>query len=187
MNPASCRLQWLRCCAIPALLAVGCAAGAADSNWASGGDTESRIEWLQDELSEHKGTESLVPEMPPPGSLGPESRAALEAAYTAYYEYQEQGFAHRRNVFIWQLVSSVVIFVVVILLMMAGVYFSWIQFQQGLNENEQGADQDMTTNLEVSGSGFKISSPILGVIILVISLGFFYLYLVHVYPIREIL
>jgi hypothetical protein len=31
-----------------------------------------------------------------------------------------------------------------------------------------------------------VSSPVLGVIILVISLGFFYLYLVYVYPISEI-
>jgi len=32
-----------------------------------------------------------------------------------------------------------------------------------------------------------VSSPVLGVIILVISLAFFYLYLVFVYPIKEIL
>jgi len=32
-----------------------------------------------------------------------------------------------------------------------------------------------------------VSSPVLGVVILVISLAFFYLYLVHVYPISELL
>jgi len=32
-----------------------------------------------------------------------------------------------------------------------------------------------------------VASPVLGVVILVISLAFFYLYLVYVYPIEEIL
>jgi hypothetical protein len=40
--------------------------------------------------------------------------------------------------------------------------------------------------LDLSTAGLKVSSPVLGVIILVISLAFFYLYLVYVYPISEI-
>jgi hypothetical protein len=35
-------------------------------------------------------------------------------------------------------------------------------------------------------SGIKVSSPVLGVVILVISLAFFYFYLVYVYPIENI-
>ncbi len=45
---------------------------------------------------------------------------------------------------------------------------------------------DETTEIVASVKGIKVSSPILGVIILVISLLFFYLYLVYVYPITEI-
>jgi len=41
--------------------------------------------------------------------------------------------------------------------------------------------------LELGQTGLKVSSPVLGVIILVISLAFFYLYLVYVYPIGELL
>lgn len=41
-------------------------------------------------------------------------------------------------------------------------------------------------SVELSTSGIKVSSPVLGVIILALSLAFFYLYLVYVYPIKEI-
>lgn len=37
------------------------------------------------------------------------------------------------------------------------------------------------------GGGFKVSSPVLGVLILALSFLSFYLYIVHVHPIQEIL
>ena len=42
------------------------------------------------------------------------------------------------------------------------------------------------TSFSASATGISVSSPVLGVIILVISLAFFYLYLVYVYPISEL-
>jgi hypothetical protein len=53
-------------------------------------------------------------------------------------------------------------------------------------KGRDGTTVQEPTELEISKSGVKVSSPILGVIILVISLAFFYLYLVYVYPIEEI-
>jgi hypothetical protein len=47
-------------------------------------------------------------------------------------------------------------------------------------------EPESITEFEASAKGIKVSSPVLGVIILVISLAFFYLYLVYVYPISEI-
>jgi len=44
----------------------------------------------------------------------------------------------------------------------------------------------MDTDLELSTTGVKVSSNILGVVILSLSLAFFYLYLAFVYPIQEI-
>jgi hypothetical protein len=44
---------------------------------------------------------------------------------------------------------------------------------------------DGGTSLELSTTGLKVSSPVLGVVILALSLGFFYLYLVYAYPIQE--
>jgi hypothetical protein len=43
----------------------------------------------------------------------------------------------------------------------------------------------VATQLELSTSGIKVTSQVLGVIVLIVSMGFFYLYLKTVYPIQE--
>ncbi len=48
------------------------------------------------------------------------------------------------------------------------------------------AIQPTTTELEISSNGVKVNSPVPGVIILVISLAFFYLYLVYLCPIENV-
>ena len=49
----------------------------------------------------------------------------------------------------------------------------------------QASSLGLDTSLEASAQGIKVSSPVLGVIILSLSLLFFYLYLSFVYPIQE--
>jgi hypothetical protein len=111
------------------------------------------------------------------------TREKYQEAVRAYYSYRTQGLLHRQATFKWQLLSSRVIFVVVLTLVFAGIYFAAIQFHAGLREE---AVEARVTEFSASATGIKVSSPILGVIILVISLAFFYLYLVYVYPISEI-
>ena len=96
----------------------------------------------------------------------------------AEYQYNINGALHREKVFKWQLISSKLIFFVVIILVIMGIVFSGLQFKKGTG--------DSRTELEFSKAGIKVSSSILGVIILVISLMFFYLFLIYVYPIEEI-
>ena len=90
---------------------------------------------------------------------------------------------HRREVFEWQLSSSKIIFYVVIFLVLIGVFFSGVQFYAAHKKNFM---DDKVTEISASAKGIKVSSSVLGVIILIISLMFFYLYLVYVYPINEI-
>lgn len=80
-------------------------------------------------------------------------------------------------------------------LVVTGVFFAWIQFRQGtaLRAREAGGEgeaagssEDPDHELEISTQGIKVSSPVLGVVILTLSVGFFYLYLVYVYFISEI-
>ena len=99
-------------------------------------------------------------------------------AYQGYLQNNIMNYRHSQQVFKWQLTSSKLIFATVIILVMAGIIFSGLQFKRG--------SHDSRTELEFSRNGIKVSSSILGVIILVISLVFFYLYLVYVYPIQEI-
>ena len=126
----------------------------------------------------------LLPDLVDQGVLGEDGVRSMRAALKAYYDYRVRGFDHRSRVFEWQLLSSRLIFILVILIVAVGLYFSWLQFVAGLKE---GAADKLSTSLEASPtSGIKVSSPVLGVIILTLSLAFFYLYLVHVYPIGEI-
>lgn len=139
----------------------------------------------------------LLPEAPSSYFDAPTKEKYL-TAMREYYDYRVSGYQHRKRVFEWQLVSSKIIFVVVTLLVLIGLYFSWVQFRSSLRrqittsqESQEGKPQSLTsegpvTELEATLSGVRISSPILGVIILIVSFLFFYLYLVYVYPISEI-
>jgi hypothetical protein len=96
---------------------------------------------------------------------------------------------HRAKVFAWQHFSARIIFFVVLALVAIGIYFAWVQFRLDIKPDNSsvGTGQEKEHRVELSTSGIKVSSPVLGVIILVLSLAFFYLYLVFVYPIAEIL
>jgi len=130
-----------------------------------------------------EGVKPVIPSPPDPVGLDPKTNERYQASLQRYYEYLFSGFEHRQRVFEWQLLSSKIIFAVVLVLVFAGIYFAAVQFHVAQREKAKGEP----TQLEASLSGIKVSSSVLGVIILVISLLFFYLYLVHVYPISEIL
>jgi hypothetical protein len=116
-----------------------------------------------------------------------------------YHAFNTFLYDYNQDVFRWQFLSSKIIFFIVILLVLSGVYFSGVQFhislragrvKEGMKKGEE-ANVDSTekadvTALEASLKGIKVSSSILGVVILVISFLFFYLYLAYVFPIREI-
>lgn len=145
----------------------------------------SRIERLK--ALESEDTSGIAPTAVSPELLGEEGTAALRQALKAYYDYRVTGYQHRQRVFAWQLLSSRIIFVLVIFLVLVGVYFSWLQFRAALKGGTPFADRPQDTSFEASTTGLKVSSPVLGVIILALSLAFFYLYLLYVYPINDIL
>jgi len=139
--------------------------------------------------------QELEPVAPPEWLKDPATKQAFLRAMGEYYAYRASGLQHRRHVFEWQLFSSKVTFVTVLLLVAAGIVFAAIQFRVGLARRREDAkktaaqpdDKGMVTELELGTTGIKVSSPVLGVIILLISLAFFYLYLVFVYPISELI
>jgi hypothetical protein len=124
----------------------------------------------------------IVPSPPDLAGLDPRTKERYQAALQRYYEYLFSGFEHRQRVFGWQLLSSKIIFVVVLVLVFVGIYFAAVQFHMALRQKTK----EEPTEIEASLKGIKVSSSVLGVIILVISLAFFYLYLAYVYPITEI-
>lgn len=93
------------------------------------------------------------------------------------------------NVFLWQRKSSIYIFWIVVAVVISGLVFSGIQFYLSYassNKTNKEENLENKTELEISAQGVKLSSSIIGIIILVISLAFFYMYLIYVYPIKEI-
>ena len=134
------------------------------------------------------------------------TRLKFEIAKEKYFEnqysqYFTDNLNHRKQTFDWQLSSTKLIFFTVIIIVISGLVFSGIQFYQSLNqvnsfnklinsenlekaEHLKGFDK---TEIELSVSnGIKINSSIIGLIILSISIAFFYLYILYVYPINQI-
>lgn len=127
----------------------------------------------------------------------PATRAKYLTAMQRFYEYRANGYAYRSRVFEWQLLSSRVIFIIVLVLVVAGIYFAAAQFHVAMIAarrnllNPPAADvaagaNPLATQLEISAKGVVVNSSVLGVIILGLSLAFFYLYLVYVYPIQNV-
>lgn len=146
-----------------------------------------------------------------------------QEAFVAYFDNYIIQMIDRSAKLSWQHVSSVIIFVTSHIVLLLGMYFSWLQFmrepEQGnqstskeialnskeevgekriasstkatdLEESEVRKDEVLPANhlskFKVGKDGIEFSSPVLGLIIMFISLLFFYLYLVHVYPITEV-
>lgn len=148
-----------------------------------------QMEALLKELGQRPADRSLIPQAACAQLEDEPTRAQCWQAFRSYFQYYESGFAHRRAVFGWQHLSTRIIFVVVLMLVSAGIYFAWVQFRHDLivSKDQPKGEGAPAHNLEISTTGLKVSSPVLGVIILALSLVFFYLYLVYVYPIAEIL
>jgi len=127
----------------------------------------------------------------------PATRQRYLDAMQRYYEYRANGYAYRSRVFEWQLFSSRVIFLIVLVLVGAGIYFAAVQFRGAMRAAARPAaavdlspsapGMTLATQLEVSAKGIVVNSSVMGVIILALSLAFFYLYLVYVYPITDVI
>ncbi|HSH76061.1 MAG TPA: hypothetical protein VLA09_10300 [Longimicrobiales bacterium] len=124
------------------------------------------------------------------------TRTECWESYRASLRYYESGLEHRSRVFQWQHFSTRVIFFVVLVIVATGIFFAWVQFRKGLKPvapqrvagEEKGGSpaREPEHEIEISMQGIRVSSPALGVVILALSLGFFYLYLAYVYPISEV-
>jgi hypothetical protein len=176
------------------------------------------------------GTSGGASALNPTEERDPSTVAEFLRAQRAYYRFRAESYAFSLRVFEWQRLSSQIIFAVVMALVLAGLYFSWLQFREDARRRalfdrlrsrgrapavavpaaaartptaEGGATPDSAlradagppaapdeergqSHLKLSAQGIEVSSSVLGIVILVVSLGFFYLYLVHVYPITEV-
>lgn len=114
--------------------------------------------------------------------------------------------------FAFQQTSTEIILFMVVLLVVEGVTFAALQFWYGFlkapgfphkpapwaptlrakvgkprrNGLPEGTSPvDFGTDLELSTAGFKVKSSVVGLLLLLISMGFFFLYIRYVYPMQE--
>lgn len=123
---------------------------------------------------------------------------ACLSALKENFTYESERLKHRKWVFRFQLVATNISFVIVIVMVAFGLRFAYVQFSRefprvlpataaidlgGRAENNIST----TTDIEVSLARVKISSSILGVVILGLAMGFFYLYIRFVFPIQGVI
>jgi len=126
--------------------------------------------------------------------------AIKEKIANAKAEYELWNFHYKQRIFEFQYHSSIFIFIIVVFIVFIGLGFSAWQFyitmhqvkmkKELLIQNSSVAQEDPTASLksdiEISTSGVKVNSSVLGVIIIALSIAFFYLYLIYVYPIHPV-
>ncbi len=114
----------------------------------------------------------------------------MKQSFTNQYVFNVE---HQKRTFTQQYFSSIFIFIMVVIIVCMGLVLSYKQFK--LNEEivrhsmkqnngtiEKGTDT--SASMEVSKDGIKMNTAVIGLMILVISLVFFFLYLTYVYPIE---
>ncbi|SJZ46052.1 hypothetical protein [Sediminibacterium ginsengisoli] len=125
------------------------------------------------------------------------TRAAMVKTEAVYHQYM---FTQRMAIHNWQLLSGKILFFIVTFIVLAGLFLSYLQFRasmgytkqrlQAAKENANIAAGNLAENLppstkfEITKEGIKIDSAVIGLVILTISIVFFFLYLRYVFPIQ---
>jgi len=112
-------------------------------------------------------------------TAGEEFADSNDRSASARTEHYVWSLRYTRSTFEWQYASTIAIFFVVMLLICCGLYFSYLQFKTAARAPTQ-------TSIKIGKDGLEINSPVIGLLILFLSVGFFYLYLANVYPISEV-
>jgi len=100
----------------------------------------------------------------------------------ARYQHQIDLMEHRRGVFAWQLIASYMVLAIVVVVTLAGIGFSAAQLINALRLSQPQGNID----LEISASKVRITSSVVGVVVLTLSIVFLYLFLDRIYEIREL-
>lgn len=128
------------------------------------------------------------------------ARPACVSAEKAFYESQGIIYQQGGDTYKFELVSAWYIFAMVLVLVASGLIFAGLQFYHALfviPSPKRGrrthpspdlvaeAPKELETDLVISKDGLKVHSSVVGLLLLIVSMGFFYLYIRYVYPIAE--
>lgn len=122
-----------------------------------------------------------------PGAAGFEKYVAERNAvdqkyYKAYYDYLARINDVQINKFVWQDRASEVTLWLVVIVVVSGLAMSgfqlWIAFRR--------PDHSTDTTIDLSAQKFRVTSSVVGIVVLIISIGFLFLFLREVYDIKMV-
>jgi hypothetical protein len=134
-------------------------------------------------------------------SLGAENDRLKSKAYAAkesYVEYFYGDYARKRSeiqlsTFAWQVWASKVLAWLVVAVCTAGIAFSGVQLWRataprpvGDPSNQPSVADPLGTNIELSWQNVRVTSSVIGLVVLVISVVYLYLFLKEVYEVKVI-
>ncbi len=91
--------------------------------------------------------------------------------------YDKWSLQNRGQVLAWQHLSSILMFILFASVLVFGLVLTYKEFNKETNE---------AITLTIGDNGLSITSEIVGVVILVISLAFTYVYVDRVFPVSEV-
>lgn len=110
-------------------------------------------------------------------------QSKIELDYTRnFYDYSKKKNDVIIELFAWQKHASEILMWVVILLVTSGIGFSGFQLFKASSLNAAEAK----TSFEIAASRLKITSSVVGLVVLAISVVFFYLFLIEVYRMKVV-
>jgi len=102
-----------------------------------------------------------------------------------YMQHLQWRFSYPKKVFGQQIIYSWILTILVIVLVISGLVFSFIQLTEAIR---LGNLSSLSTDLAIETAGkLSMSSSIVGAVVLAISLVFFNLYLKYVFKIQHII
>jgi hypothetical protein len=119
------------------------------------------------------------------------------AAWQDYKEYYYRTYQHdlaesQLNAFKWQATASKILIWVVVIVCLSGVVFSGYQLWRATAPGPVGGGADgktadpLATNVELSWQNVRVTSSVIGLVVLVISVAYLYLFLKEVYHIEMV-
>jgi hypothetical protein len=119
---------------------------------------------------------------------------AAQEGYNEYFygDYARKAAEVQLNTYIWQARASEILIWVVVIVCLSGVLFSGYQLCKATAPAPVGGSVDksnadpLATNVELSWQNVRMTSSVIGLVVLVISVAYLYLFLKEVYRIDMI-
>jgi hypothetical protein len=98
------------------------------------------------------------------------------------YDYQSKVMDFNMGTFHAQRIQTYVVMTLVVIVVIAGVLFSAFQLWKSIST----AGVQLNSEMEVSAKNVRITSSVVGIVVLVVSTAFLYIYTTQVYQLRPI-